>query len=211
MVYHEKGELVMKSFKLNSIPGEISWLNTPLSFDTVSGQSLEITAGPVSDWFHNPSADTVTNNAPVALFTPAGKNFTLSAKVSVDFKYTYDAGVLFLFVNENTWAKLCFEYSPQNEAMVVSVVTRGRSDDCNSTVIGSHTVYLRAYCQSNSVAFHYSTDGQYWRFVRHFTIGDLSELKIGFAAQSPTGKGCTVLFSEVNFRPGEIPDLRNGQ
>jgi uncharacterized protein len=207
----------MKPFTLTSIPSELTWKNEPVSFATApagdataTGSSLDIAAGPVSDWFHNPGASTIQNNAPLALFAPSGENFTLSAKVNVEFKYTYDAGVLFLYVNDNTWAKLCFEYSPQNEAMVVSVVTRGRSDDCNSTVIGSHTVYLRVYRQGNAVAFHYSTDGSYWRFVRYFTIGDLANLRIGFAAQSPVGQGCQVHFSEIDFRQRNISDLRDG-
>jgi regulation of enolase protein 1 (concanavalin A-like superfamily) len=200
----------MNSFTLTSIPGKLTWKNMPVSYETKTGNSLDITAGPVSDWFNNPGGTSVSSNAPVALFTPSGENFLLSAKVTVEFKYTYDAGVLFLYVKEDTWAKLCFEYSPQNEAMVVSVVTRGRSDDCNSTVIGSHTVYLRMFRQANAVAFHYSTDGQTWHFVRYFTIGELEDMKIGFAAQSPTGKVCTVHFSEIDFRYGSISDLRNG-
>lgn len=200
----------MNSFRLTSIPSELTWKNEPVAFATKTGNSLDITAGPVSDWFHNPGSSSVTNNAPIALFTPSSENFILSAKVRVEFQYTYDAGVLFLYVNDDTWAKLCFEYSPQNEAMVVSVVTRGRSDDCNSAVIGSHTVYLRVYRQGNAVAFHYSTDGSYWRFVRNFTIGSLAELRIGFAAQSPTGQGCRVHFSEINFRYGSLSDLRDG-
>ena len=202
--------MAMKSFTLKSIPGELIWKNEPVSFDTQSGNRLDVTAGAVSDWFHNPGGSSVNNNAPVALFTPTGENFLLSAKVTVEFKYTYDAGVLFLYVNDDTWAKLCFEYSPQNEAMVVSVVTRGRSDDCNSTVIGSHTVYLRVFRQGNAVAFHYSTDGHTWHFVRYFTIGDLEKMQIGFAAQSPTGQGCTVHFSDINFHYSSISDLRNG-
>jgi len=200
----------MKPFTLKSIPGELNWKNAPVTFDTQSGNGLDITAGPVCDWFHNPGDASIKNNAPVALFTRASENFLLSAKVTVEFKYTYDAGVLFLYVNDDTWAKLCFEYSPQNEAMVVSVVTRGRSDDCNSTVIGSHTVYLRVYKQGNELAFHYSTEGQYWHFVRHFTIGDLSNLQTGFAAQSPTGKGCTAHFTEIVYRSGILTNLRDG-
>jgi regulation of enolase protein 1 (concanavalin A-like superfamily) len=200
----------MPTFILQSIPGEISWKNQPASFETPSGNSLDISAGPVSDWFHNPGGGPINNNAPVALFTPSSDNFFLSARVSVEFKSTYDAGVLFLYVKDDTWAKLCFEYSPQNEAMVVSVVTRGRSDDSNSTVIGKHTVYLRVYRRGDELAFHYSTDGQYWNFVRHFTIGDLAVLRLGFAAQSPTGKGCTVHFSEIDFHHGSLPDLRSG-
>jgi regulation of enolase protein 1 (concanavalin A-like superfamily) len=201
----------MKSFALKSIPGEFSWKNEPVSFEIKTGDSLGITTGPLSDWFHNPGGTSINNNAPLALFTPSGENFLLSAKVTVEFKYTYDAGVLFLYVKDDTWAKLCFEYSPQNEAMVVSVVTRGRSDDCNSAVIGSHTVYLRVFRQGNVVAYHYSTDGHTWHFVRHFTIGDLTNMQIGFAAQSPTGKGCRVHFSEIDFHYGEISDLRSGE
>jgi regulation of enolase protein 1 (concanavalin A-like superfamily) len=200
----------MNPITLKSIPGELSWKNEPVFTQVKTGNSLDITAGPESDWFHNPGGNSVMNNAPMALFAPSGENFILSAKVTVEFQYTFDAGVLFIYVNEETWAKLCFEYSPQNEAMVVSVVTRGRSDDCNSTPIGSHSVYLRVFRQANAIAFHYSTDGQSWHFVRYFTIGDLSNLKVGFAAQSPVGKGCPVHFSEIDFRYASITDLRDG-
>jgi len=181
----------MKSFTLKSIPNELTWKNTPVSFESKTGDGLDITAGPVSDWFHNPGGTSINNNAPVALFTPSAENFLLSAKVTVEFNYTYDAGVLFLYVKDDIWATLCFEYSPQKEAMVVSVVTRGKSDDCNSAVIGSHTVYLRVFRQGNAVAYHYSTDGHTWHFVRYFFVGYLGKMQIGFAAQSPTGKGCT--------------------
>jgi regulation of enolase protein 1 (concanavalin A-like superfamily) len=200
----------MTTFTLPSLPFELTWKNEPDSFATPSGDSLDIAAGPVSDWFHNPGSQAVTRNAPVALFTPSGENFTLSAKVTVAFQSTFDAGVLFAYLNDDTWAKLCFEYSPQNEAMVVSVVTRRRSDDCNSTVIGGRSVYLRIYRQADALAFHYSTDGQTWRFVRFFTIGSLDALRIGFAAQSPTGPGCQVNFSEIDFRLRSISDLRDG-
>jgi regulation of enolase protein 1 (concanavalin A-like superfamily) len=200
----------MNPVSLKSIPGNITWKNEPVFARATTGNSLDITAGPESDWFHNPGGSAVTNNAPVALFTPSGENFILSAKVTVAFKYTFDAGVLFTYVKDDTWAKLCFEYSPQNEAMVVSVVTRGRSDDCNSTVIGSNSVYLRIYRQVNAIAFHYSTDGQSWHFVRYFTIGDLSDMKVGFAAQSPVGRECSVHFSDIDFRYANITDLRDG-
>jgi len=201
----------MKSFTLKSIPNELTWKNTPVSFESKTGDGLDITAGPVSDWFHNPGGTSINNNAPVALFTPSAENFLLSAKVTVEFNYTYDAGVLFLYVKDDIWAKLCFEYSPQKEAMVVSVVTRGKSDDCNSAVIGSHTVYLRVFRQGNAVAYHYSTDGHTWHFVRYFNVGDLGKMQIGFAEQSPTGKGCTVHFSEIDFHYGKISDLRSGE
>jgi hypothetical protein len=51
---------------------------------------------------------------------------------SVEFASVYDAGVLLVHASERQWAKLCFEYSPQQRPTLVTVVTRGTSDDCNS-------------------------------------------------------------------------------
>ena len=53
--------------------------------------------------------DSVIDNAPCALMTPPDPNFILSAKVSVGFGATYDAGALQIRVSEDRWAKLCFE------------------------------------------------------------------------------------------------------
>jgi regulation of enolase protein 1 (concanavalin A-like superfamily) len=50
----------------------------------------------------------------------------------VDFNGKYDAGTLFLLADDSHWSKLCFEYSPDEQGMVVSVVTRGTSDDANA-------------------------------------------------------------------------------
>jgi regulation of enolase protein 1 (concanavalin A-like superfamily) len=95
--------------------------------------------------------------------------------------------------------------------MIVSVVTRDVSDDCNSVVVGDYSVYLRVYRRSEVFAFHYSLDGHYWHFVRYFTMGDLGQLRMGFSAQSPTGQGCKVDFSEILYTPRILSDLRNGE
>jgi hypothetical protein len=41
---------------------------------------------------------------------------------------TFDAGVLLLWVDERHWGKLCFEFSPAGDPMIVSVVCRGVAD-----------------------------------------------------------------------------------
>jgi regulation of enolase protein 1 (concanavalin A-like superfamily) len=129
----------------------------------------------------------------------------------VEFASDYDAGVLFLYVRDDVWAKLCFEYSPQHRPMVVSVVTRGTSDDCNSVIIDKNEVYLRIFRSGPTFAYHYSTDGKVWHMVRYFTLGELGGLRAGFEAQSPTGKGCAVVFSEVSYRQGALKDIRSGE
>lgn len=46
-----------------------------------------------------------------------------------------DADGLVAFVDQTCWAKLALERSPQSELTVVSIVTVGLSDDCNSAAI----------------------------------------------------------------------------
>lgn len=95
--------------------------------------------------------------------------------------------------------------------MIVSVVTRGLSDDCNSTPIDGNEVYLRLARNGVTFTFHYSLDGRTWHFVRHFTLGKLSNLRVGLSSQSPTGEKCQAAFSEIRYQPGALKDLRSGE
>jgi regulation of enolase protein 1 (concanavalin A-like superfamily) len=95
--------------------------------------------------------------------------------------------------------------------MVVSVVNRGLSDDCNSVVVSGESVYLRVAQGEAATAFHYSLDGAHWSFVRYFSLGSLRGLRVGFSSQSPTGNGCRAVFSEIRYRPGFPFDLRSGE
>jgi len=77
--------------------------------------------------------------------------------------------------------------------MIVSVVTRGVSDDANSWVVDGRTVWLRVSRIDHAFAYHASLDGKTWRMIRFFTIdGTPTSGAIGFEAQSPTGDGCVV-------------------
>jgi regulation of enolase protein 1 (concanavalin A-like superfamily) len=198
-------------FTLASLPASLTWKNQPAQSTSDSQGQLSITTGAQTDWFRDPAGTHVKDNAPIALFLPPDITFLLQAKVTVEFAATYDAGTLFVHVQDSLWAKLCFEYSPQGQPMVVSVVTRGLSDDCNSVSLVDHSVYLRIYRQSDVLAFHYSLDGQYWHFVRHFSLGNLEQARVGFSTQSPTGQGCRAVFSDIRYRPGPLSDLRNGE
>lgn len=130
--------------------------------------------------------------------------------MSVSFGVTYDAGVLLLFLDEARWAKLCFERSPQGLPTVVSVVTRGSSDDCNGPAIEGSTIWLRVARLGQAFAFHWSADGSFWNLVRYFTLGKMTSLQAGFSAQSPTGEGCAVQFEQIAYRPERLRELRDG-
>lgn len=201
----------MKRFSIPNLPGELEWHTAPVAWNFDNEDGLSITAGVETDWFRDPDGTYAKDNAPCALFTPPDVNFLLSTKVRVEFGATFDAGVLQVRARDDLWGKLCFEYSPSGRPMVVSVVTRGFSDDCNSTEIGGSEIYLRVARTPQALAFHYSREGRMWHLVRYFTLGEMGNLQVGFSAQSPTGKGCAVVFSEIAYRAGALKDIRSGE
>jgi regulation of enolase protein 1 (concanavalin A-like superfamily) len=201
----------MEPFSHPSIPSTLAWCNEPHAYAIDPSGALSITAGERTDWFIDPAGAMVRDSAPAALFVPPDGTFTLSARVRVHMDSTFDAGVLFAYARPDLWAKLCLEFSPQRRPMIVSVVTKGRSDDCNSVELEEPDIFLRMARSGGTFAFHFSPDGRYWHLVRHFTLGDVEELQIGFSAQSPTGPGCTAVFSDVSYRAGAVEDIRSGQ
>jgi regulation of enolase protein 1 (concanavalin A-like superfamily) len=199
------------TFVLPSIPGELKWKNQPLAWKVEADGSLTIQAGEHSNWFVDPTGTYARDSAPGVLFAPPDASFLMSAKVAVNFQSAFDAGVLQLRADAERWAKLCFEYSPQGQPMVVSVVTRETSDDCNSVVIDGREVYLRVALTPQTIAFHYSHNGVYWHLARYFTLGKMENLRVGFAAQSPCGAECTAVFSDILYQAGVLKDIRNGE
>ncbi len=179
--------------------------------------TVTATAAPHSDLFIEPGADSQLNaesmlNASTLLGVPPDGDFQFSARVTVEFASTFDAGVLLLWIDERHWGKLCFEYSPDGEPMIVSVVTRGLSDDANAFVVEGRTVWLRVSRIDHAFAYHASLDGRTWRMARFFAIDDASNsAAIGFEAQSPTGDGCVVTFDDIRFTRERLPDLRDGR
>jgi uncharacterized protein len=194
---------------LDPMPMPMRWL-VPAASWHADGSTLSLVAGAHTDWFVDPSGERELALNGAALVGDAGGDYLFSARVRVGFEATFDAGVLMLHAGDRTWAKLCFEYSPANEPMVVSVVTCGASDDANGFVVDGDEVWLRIARLGPAFAFHAATDGRTWRLVRHFTLGDDVEPAVGFEAQSPTGEGCTVTFDDIRFETRRLRELRDG-
>ncbi len=193
------------------LPGLPSALHSTVPDVWTAGEGvLQGQAQPGTDLFLDPIGDARKLDAAMLLFQPDA-DFMLSASVEVQFEGTFDAGVLLLHQDESNWAKLCFEYSPQRQPMVVSVVTCGASDDCNSVVIDGNRVFLRVARIGRGFAFHYATSAAGpWHFVRAFGLAPLP-LQAGFLVQSPMGQGCEVRFSSISYTPEPLKDLRNGE
>ena len=192
--------------QLDTLPLPLVWLREPAAWSADGG--LTIDAPGTSDWFIDPSGTATVTNAPALLGRPQDEDFTLLARVRVDAAATFDAGVLFLYADDTTWAKLCLERSPDGRMMVVSVVTRGTSDDCNSHIVAGNSAWLRVARSKGAFAFHSSTDGARWQLIRHFGL-PAGDVQVGFEAQSPTGDGCRATFADIAYASRQLTDLRD--
>jgi hypothetical protein len=119
----------------------------------VAGGSLTVAAGPRTDLFTDPATGEVTATAPYAAVGAPDGDFTFSARVRPALLDSFDAGCLLVVVDGETWAKLACERSPQGDVMVVSVVTRGQSDDANGMLLDAADVWLRVARIGDAFAF----------------------------------------------------------
>src|SRR6266700_6283128 len=178
----------MAAVTLAGMPFPLRWLSPPAAWSHAQ-DVLTIDAGPRTDWFVDPGGSSAPVLTAPALVGSADGDFMLKARVHVDFAATFDAAALIVHAGERAWAKLCLERSPQAEPMVVSVVTRGVSDDCNSQLVDGDSIWLRISRLGAAFALHASMDGSLWQLVRHFALDRVETVAIGFLAQSPLGEG----------------------
>lgn len=183
------------------------WLNQPAAWEVVGPGVLVLTAGGRTDLFSDPNGEHHFANAPALLGRIDG-DFMLSARVRLTPAAPYDAGVLLLYSHPNSWAKLCVEQSPQGELTIVSVVTRGLSDDCNSIPADGDQARLRISRSGSAYAFHACAGDGFWHLIRYFALD--GDPEVGFLAQSPQGESCAARFDEIQYAPERLRDLRNG-
>jgi regulation of enolase protein 1 (concanavalin A-like superfamily) len=195
--------------QLGRLPMAFEWQVAPADWTVGLDGTLRIVAGPRTDLFLDPAGGPAQLGAS-RLTTAVDGDFQLSAYVKADLRATFDAGALVLHAADHSWVKLALERSPQGQAMVVSVVTDGLSDDANGRVVDGDAVWLRISRIGAACALHASDDGVRWDLVRHFAFAAPRGLTAGFLAQSPTGDGCAATFDGVDYVAQTLADLRDG-
>jgi regulation of enolase protein 1 (concanavalin A-like superfamily) len=195
--------------RLAHLPMAFEWQVAPHDWTVALDGTLRIVAGPRTDLFVDPAGGAAQLGAPRLMGAVEG-DFQLSAYVQADLEATFDAGALVLHAADHEWVKLALERSPHGEAMVVSVVTRGLSDDANGRVVTAKGIWLRISRIGAACALHASDDGVRWELVRHFAFPAADGLTTGFLAQSPTGEGCRAIFDGLLFVAETLTDLRDG-
>jgi len=195
-----------KTPSIPGLPGPLAWQNAPRASNIDSKNMLTISSNPKTDWFVDPFDGTVAKTAPILLFTP-GPDYVLSARVMVQFTTKWDAGALMLWGDDHHWAKLSYEFSPDQKPTLVTVVTRGLSDDCNSLSLTGDSVYLRIAKSGNTYVFYFATDEKNWQILRTFSLDTDLPIRAGFESQSPEGSGAIAKFSAITYDPHRISNI----
>jgi hypothetical protein len=190
-------------------PAESHWRNQPAGW-TMKDGVLTIQSGAKTDWYAAPTGGEQVAATPLMLF-PAPEDFWFSAKVTVDFKSRFDAGALIAYVDEQNWVKFAFESQDGKTGALVSVVTRGLSDDNTGAPIQGNSVYLEVSKTGQAIFLFYSTDGKHWKVTRAFNLGPKRPMQFGFSSQSPTGTGSTATFSEIRYKAEALKPWSAGE
>ena len=171
----------------------------------------EFKATEKSDYFSDPDGKLSNTTAPLLLTKVDNtKPFTFSAKVTPTFGELYNAGVLYVYVNDNFFQKLCFEQDERNNHRIVSVQTLGTSDDNNHDVVTQPYAYMKISSDRHTIASYYSLDNKNWQLVRLYENNYPSEIWLGISTQCPQGSGTTSNFEDLKLEEKSVSDFRMG-
>ena len=176
------------SVGFDAVPFALEWLRPPAEWDAEPAR-LRVSAPAQTDWFIDPISARPVRTEPVLAGPPPTGDFTWQAQVVLDGDAMFDAAGLFVYDDDDHWAKLAVEVTAAGPT-IVSVVTDTFSDDCNSTVLAQRSAWLRLARVGEAIALHASDSGGRLKLVRVFRPASAAP-RVGFVCQAPTGAGCT--------------------
>ncbi len=185
------------------------WVNPSASFES-SKDGIVITASEKTDKYIAADGSYSSDNANRLLFD-ADANFIFSALISHPFASKWDGGALVLEGDSQNWIKFCFEKDYTGARRVVSVVTKGISDDCNSIEFDQNRAYFQMAKKGDVVFLYTSKTGKEWYLVRVLNFKFNGPIRIGFLAQSPEGKTNKVSFTNIKYQPVPVKDFWKGE
>jgi hypothetical protein len=197
-----------KDYQVNSaLIDQMTWMNEP-EFKLNNGTlSVEVTKG--TDFFNNPEDSSIIGSAPF-LFINQDSDFVMKALVEPDFNSQWNALSLMVYLDSLNWIKFAFENSDATGPSVVSVVTKGISDDANGVAMKDrHRIWLAVARKNHLYSMHWSEDGSKYYMARLTAMPNKETVRIGIEAQSPVGLQARhkVLSFDVAFRT--VNNLRN--
>lgn len=186
-------------------------LNGAAENAVIAGGKLTLKSNAKTDNFHDPDGKLSNSTAPVLLGEVDNtKPFTFTATLTPQHLATYDAGALYVWVNDTLWFKFAMERDERAKVRIVSVRTNGTSDDNDHDVVTTKSVTLKISSDTKTIGFYYSIDGKDWQLIRLFKNDYPAKIWLGLSSQSPMGNGNTTVFEDVSLTNTAITDFRMG-
>jgi regulation of enolase protein 1 (concanavalin A-like superfamily) len=171
------------------------------------------TAKEKSDYFSDPNGKLSNTTAPILLkYIDNTKPFTITAKVTPEFTKDglYNAGVLYVYVNDSFFQKHCFEQDERGKHRIVTVQTVGTSDDSNHDIVEQPYAYMKISSDTHTIASYYSLDNENWQMVRLYENNYPSKIWVGISTQCPIGEGSKAVFEDISINEKSVSDFRLG-
>ena len=186
---------------------QFSWLNQPEQAE-MSKSGLEFSTSPHTDFWQRTHYG-FRRASGHALLTHLWDDFSFSVQAEFFYETLYDQCGLFLYIDDDNWAKASVEYGDEAFGMLGSVVTNlGYSDWASSPIATDlNRCYYRISRRGSDFRFDYSRNGDDYRQMRVFHMHcDLSTARIGVYACSPGDSSFKVRFNDVAIGPSAWTD-----
>ncbi|HRF38423.1 MAG TPA: DUF1349 domain-containing protein [Saprospiraceae bacterium] len=188
----------------------LNWLSQPRSA-TVKEGILAVTVDKSTDFFNNPEDGAISTTAPL-LYEKIEGDFVVKALVRPDFEEVWNAVSLMVYMDSLHWIKFAFENSDATGPSVVTVVTKGVSDDANGAIMsGQKEVWLKLIRKNNNYSMLWSLDDKEYKMARLTSMPAADAVKVGIEAQCPVGESATHEILYYHSERKTVQDLRKGE
>ena len=194
---------------IQAILSDMQWINEPSTFEIENG-TLKVEAEKNTDFFNNPEDSTITSSAPF-LYKEISGDFVATSLVRPDFSSMWNAIALMVHIDNDNWIKFAFENSDATGNSIISVVTKGVSDDANGAILEDQDkIWLKLIRKENIYSMLWSMDGKDYKMTRLTTLNDANPVKVGLEFQCPVAESAKHAVDYFQVEKTTVKNLRQG-
>lgn len=186
-------------------------INGAEKFYTASDNELQVNGISGTNYFISPDGGRSEATAPILLTEVDNtKPFTFTTRLESKIEKIYDAGTIYVYIDNSNWLKFAFECDEKFRHRVVTVKTEDSSDDNNHDIISQDYVYLRISSNIKQIGYYYSLDGKDWNLARIYRNEYPAKIWLGVSSQSPKEGNNVAYFKDMSLTESYISNHRAG-
>ena len=186
--------------------------NDAIKYYNLTDSCLTVDAITGSNYFISPDGGRSEATAPILLTEIDNTQpFTFTTRLESKISKIYDAGTVYIYLDNSRWLKYAFECDEKYRFRVVTVRTEGSSDDNNHDIINQDYVFFRISSNTKQIGFYYSTDAVNWNLARIYRNEYPAKIWLGISSQSPKEGNNPAHFSDMSLTHNYINDHRLGE